>query len=234
MFITQELICVICGKTYNVPPYRVNTSKYCSKECWNKRSSIYKTCPTCGKSFKSYKSLNQTYCSRHCVPHAKGESSNAWKDGKSLERDRARESVKLTEWRNAVYSKDNYTCTQCGETHNLHAHHVLSWAEHETERFSVSNGITLCEVCHGKIHNKDFSNKPDRRCIECGKPRKRAHEGTRCQSCALKYWHKQKGHGNYNKICPICGTHFDNKHKEQIYCSVSCGLKSRKGEKRST
>lgn len=66
-------------------------------------------------------------------------------------RDRNSNDYKL--WRLAVYERDNYTCQECGERGGkLNAHHIKSWRKHPDLRFTVSNGITLCESCHKKKH----------------------------------------------------------------------------------
>ncbi len=66
-------------------------------------------------------------------------------------RDRNSNDYKL--WRLAVYERDNYTCQECGERGGkLNAHHKKSWRLHPDLRFTVSNGITLCERCHKKKH----------------------------------------------------------------------------------
>lgn len=68
-------------------------------------------------------------------------------------RDRSSNDYKL--WRLAVYERDNYTCQECGERGGkLNAHHIKSWRKHADLRFTISNGITLCEKCHKKKHKK--------------------------------------------------------------------------------
>ncbi|MBY0525587.1 MAG: HNH endonuclease [Gemmataceae bacterium] len=54
-------------------------------------------------------------------------------------------------WRLAVYRRDKFCCRQCGSKKKLQAHHIKRWADYPTLRFVVSNGITLCKACHGKI-----------------------------------------------------------------------------------
>mgnify|MGYP001202508258 CR=1 FL=1 len=62
-------------------------------------------------------------------------------------------------WRTGVYERDNFHCQKChkrGERRfgHLHAHHVESWNNHAELRYEVSNGITLCAVCHALFHKK--------------------------------------------------------------------------------
>lgn len=89
-----------------------------------------------------------------------GPKATRWIDGKSLERQRGRDSGALAKWRRAVYRRDNYTCRRCGATRTyLHAHHIKPYATHPELRFVVENGETLCRGCHGIEHGKDFTPK---------------------------------------------------------------------------
>lgn len=64
-------------------------------------------------------------------------------------------SWEYVEWRTAVFERDDFTCRDCGKRGGeLHAHHVLTWADHPAERYVVDNGVTLCEDCHRARHRK--------------------------------------------------------------------------------
>ena len=54
----------------------------------------------------------------------------------------------------AVYKKDNYGCVKCGSKIKLNAHHIKSWKSFPNLRYEISNGITLCEKCDIKHHQK--------------------------------------------------------------------------------
>lgn len=59
------------------------------------------------------------------------------------------------EWRKAVFSRDDYTCQDCGARGvKINAHHIRSYAYCIDLRYSISNGITLCVPCHKKRHRK--------------------------------------------------------------------------------
>lgn len=88
-----------------------------------------------------------------------GVKSPRWKDGKSLERNRARLSAQLKEWKKLVKARDNNTCQHCGSKKELHVHHIIEWAKDESKRFDVNNGITLCIDCHGLVHGRNFRLK---------------------------------------------------------------------------
>lgn len=58
------------------------------------------------------------------------------------------------QWSRDVKVRDNYICQQCGSTHNLQSHHILSRKEYPLFAFLISNGITLCQTCHKKTLKK--------------------------------------------------------------------------------
>lgn len=92
---------------------------------------------------------------------AKGERCHSYKDGKLAERMGQRYSSQYKRWRFDVYSRDKFTCQKCGDKKggNLNAHHIKPFADHPELRFDVDNGITLCEGCHKKEHQKPQKKK---------------------------------------------------------------------------
>lgn len=88
-----------------------------------------------------------------------GPMSNAWKNGSS----RNKHSIttpQYRQWRDAVFSRDKYTCTKCGLVGcYLEAHHIKPWREDELGRYNIDNGTTLCRNCHIKIdwHRAKFN-----------------------------------------------------------------------------
>ncbi|MHB8914941.1 MAG: HNH endonuclease [Thiobacillus sp.] len=83
-----------------------------------------------------------------------GSKSPAWKDGKSLDRERARYSGALAEWKHLVKERDEHKCVKCGDESNLHAHHIKSFSDFPDLASDVDNGITLCEFCHSVEHGR--------------------------------------------------------------------------------
>jgi 5-methylcytosine-specific restriction endonuclease McrA len=149
--------CTVCNKEYLIRADRAITSKFCSKECWGKRRKL-NDCEYCHKPITSYH--GKKYCSRKCSHQAMvGNKAPTWKDGKSLERDRARFGSELKEWRMQVFKRDKFTCQHCQNKKQLHAHHIIEWAKDESKRFDIKNGITLCEKCHSKVHGRNVGRK---------------------------------------------------------------------------
>ena len=57
-------------------------------------------------------------------------------------------------WREAVFSRDNWTCQTCGiRGVYLEVHHIKSWAKYPKFRFKLNNGVTLCLGCHKLTNN---------------------------------------------------------------------------------
>lgn len=85
----------------------------------------------------------------------KGEKSPQWKGGITKESEALRKGHQFRTWRDAVFTRDNWTCqkykTRGGK---LHPHHILNFSEHPELRFDVSNGITLSEKAHKEFHFK--------------------------------------------------------------------------------
>lgn len=57
-----------------------------------------------------------------------------------------------TEWRFAVYSRDNRKCQVCGKL-GKEAHHLESYNNNPDLRILLSNGVCLCENCHKNFHH---------------------------------------------------------------------------------
>jgi hypothetical protein len=59
-------------------------------------------------------------------------------------------------WRADVFSRDNFTCGNCGERGGrLEAHHVKPYKTYKHLRHEISNGLTLCYDCHKKAHRRN-------------------------------------------------------------------------------
>lgn len=154
----MDSVCLTCGKAFEAIPQSVG--KFCSRKCyWDSMvTSIEYQCEICGVSFRAFKSRkNVHYCSLRCMGKDRSmEKHHAWKGGFYPEEKRARLTTDYKEWRSAVFSRDDWTCQDCGVRGViLRAHHVFTFAEFPEHRLSVWNGITLCVDCHRKLHSKN-------------------------------------------------------------------------------
>lgn len=52
-------------------------------------------------------------------------------------------------WRKAVFERDEFRCKTCGVVGGkLEAHHIIPVRRNRKLLFEITNGITLCELCH--------------------------------------------------------------------------------------
>lgn len=70
-----------------------------------------------------------------------------------LPKSNSRNDKGYDKFRKSVLKRDNYICKICGAKENLEVHHKKSYAKHTRLRTTVSNGMTLCEKCHDKVHS---------------------------------------------------------------------------------
>lgn len=129
----------------------------------NSNQLLYYRCKCGNYNYKSVQTLlkvpNCVKCPEAILSHL-GENNPSWLGGISSERDKVKQSEEYKKWRKDVYERDNYTCQCCGDKsgHNLEAHHILNFSDHEELRYDINNGITLCKNCHnprvkGSFHN---------------------------------------------------------------------------------
>ena len=152
-----QCTCIICGATFKGDKY--NSNKYCSRECYLKDHMIKnkeRVCPKCGKIFIA-KASEDKYCSWECYNNDRhmpsGEDHWNWKGGVSKLNDK-KDSNEYKKWRQSVYQKDNFQCVKCGSKEKINAHHIYAWQFYPEKRYDIDNGMTLCEKCHIKIHQK--------------------------------------------------------------------------------
>lgn len=141
--------CMTCGKEFRLPRALAARSKYCSFECYIARAGK-KICPNCGTEHSSSRKTCSDKCSKAWAGLKQaGEKSHRWQGGKTSEAMRIRNSSEYAEWRNAVFSRDDYICQICYKRGDkLHADHIKPFAIHPELRFDVGNGRTLCAPCH--------------------------------------------------------------------------------------
>ena len=137
-FVLPKKLCAYCGV-----PVKRNSKKFCSHTCYA-RSRV--------GSIRPAHAVAKTRTANIAIwDGRRNESLRAW-------RKRVRMSSEWSEWRHAVFERDNYTCQKCGiRGGKLHPHHIRSFVEYPELAFDVSNGLTLCEPCHKQTDN--YSNK---------------------------------------------------------------------------
>lgn len=98
----------------------------------------------------------------------RGPNNYRWKGGDGNLNRLIRGTFRYKEWREAIFRKNNYTCTDCGKIGGpLHAHHMAPFRdlvemfEIKTveqailceELWDLDNGFTLCKSCHKQTHD---------------------------------------------------------------------------------
>lgn len=84
-----------------------------------------------------------------------GDKNPCWKGGITTEYHKIRTTIESRIWREAVLSRDNWTCQKYGtQEGKLHAHHIKSFSDYPELRFAIDNGITLSEKAHKEFHKK--------------------------------------------------------------------------------
>lgn len=131
--------------------------------------------PNCDKEVSGYNKL--------CPSHARrGDRGSNWRGGITSLVSLIRHLPESKQWRKSIFTRDNYTCQDCGKRGiEIHPHHkkqfaiILQEFLQQYSQFSpiedketlvrlaityepfwdINNGITLCKDCHKKIkHNK--------------------------------------------------------------------------------
>jgi len=91
-------------------------------------------------------------------PHTGGENHYLWNVDRTkvMEKHRVRGTIEWRDWREFIFTRDNFQCIDCGENGtNLEPHHIIPLASNMGGVFDKNNGITLCRPCHQKTIRKE-------------------------------------------------------------------------------
>lgn len=164
-------------------PSVISKTRYCKKcglpgirkgRSYHEECSPYKghsrqivKCRDCGKEREIKTSANRPLpkrCRRCDLKSRVGPGNSRWRGGVTPFNQKLRQSERYQKWRNAVFERDNYTCVWCGQHGgSLNADHILPFAKHPRLRFDVSNGRTLCILCHRQTNSYLSKGKKKRR-----------------------------------------------------------------------
>ena len=170
--LTKQIIksCLYCKKIFK--SYVCCNRKFCSNMCFRlyyksvkKQKSqtvkstikyITTSCKYCHKQFEDLISRHRKFCSRTCKNKWQSENFRN-KNNPNWKSDKIKVSFKGTvdwnEWRKKVFERDKYTCQYCGRVRcYLEPHHLKSKQCFPELVYEVLNGITLCKLCHRKLH----------------------------------------------------------------------------------
>lgn len=132
--------CKNCGRKFYCHPYEIKKRVYCSSKCRiDDFVSPWKGKP---KSRAWKKMISKKMSGKNC---------HFWKGGRTKRHKKIRHGWRHREWRLKVFRRDDFTCQECGKRGcELHPHHIKPFAKFPKLRFTVSNGLTLCDTCHRK------------------------------------------------------------------------------------
>lgn len=191
--------CIQCGKSFMVTPYKKDTAKFCSYECyWEYRKGkpkgewINKICPSCGKEFSTLKSKQKKYCSEKCN-HERNENYMIYSCdicGKEMR-------IKKSLYQELLDGKrKTITCSyECAGKVKLTGHNIN------------------CDNCGKEFYRRQYH-------ID-----RQEHQFC-CPECQMEYQHKEKFE---IRKCEICGKEFEcSKLSTQRFCSNKCNAEWQK------
>jgi len=102
------------------------------------------------------------YCSEGCKEECPIYNQVKWPKGFKPSTSREVQP----ELRQLVLERDDYKCIKCGNTKNLHCHHIDPVINNPVESADVDNCITLCKRCHIEIHKQQGCKNNELKCKE--------------------------------------------------------------------
>lgn len=155
-----QLTCKHCLQVFSVQPWAAKTGrkKFCSKPCayaGRELKGLFQPghkdlvpSEKRGHSEETKRKLAEIQRKNYIV----GERHWNWRGGQRTERKRAMSLYPYRDWRNAVFSRDNWTCQICKMRGGyLEADHIKPWCAFPELRYEVNNGRTVCKPCHLKL-----------------------------------------------------------------------------------
>jgi hypothetical protein len=149
--------CGSCNVDMYIEPNQFGRKKFCSKPCFYKGRTLKGLFQKGHPDLVPKESRGHTEETKRKISEVqrknplRGEKSPNWRGGKRSERKKAMGTFEYRDWRNSVFTKDNYTCVSCNVRGvYLEADHIKPWCAFPDLRFDTSNGRTLCRPCHMK------------------------------------------------------------------------------------
>lgn len=141
---------------------RINpTLKILDKTYKNNKAKINVECEVCGYKFQSnWSKLKIGRGCKQCAYKKRIGAGNPSYNPNLTDEERSMRRLYLRgesmiKFREGVFKRDNYTCQICKKRGNkLNAHHLNGYHWFLEGRYDVNNGVTLCENCHKKFHDK--------------------------------------------------------------------------------
>lgn len=240
--------CEVCSAQTSVRPARAKTYRFCSYRCrstWRKGSFTgannpnwkggygeTRICQECGDEYGPRPEqpkttfIKQKFCSKECADKGgfrfSGSDHPNYKEN-ARRRNRPHGHAK---WAQAVLSRDNATCQECGATGvEMHAHHIKPYAEYPELASDVSNGITLCFSCHWAVHSALDANGVNSGNILPGKAGDNP-EPSLSRKVLEGVTTRKRAYRRIEGPCEVCGT-FVSKRASNVkpWRAFTCGRK---------
>lgn len=144
--------CMNCKKEFTVAKSLLRL-KFCSMPCYQMASR--------GRHPWNYmkSGVQKGYWAGKKRPEISGSNNYQWKEDRTiqLEKHRLRSTLEWKSWRSSVFTRDNFTCIDCG-AHGVYVepHHIIPLKQSLSRAFDITNGITLCRPCHKKTMGKEL------------------------------------------------------------------------------
>lgn len=152
--------CLGCGKDFATIPAIIKRGegKYCSRACATKAVPRHQPLTIPSDLYSLY--VDQGWSARQIAKRYNTNHRTVlnWLIKLDIKRRSVvkttlsavgRSSSRYKKWRLAVLKRDNYTCTNCGDTDGLlHVDHIKQFAMFPELRLAMNNGRTLCVPCH--------------------------------------------------------------------------------------
>jgi hypothetical protein len=152
-----QLTCKHCQKVFEVQPWAAKTGrkKFCSKVCFFAGRELKGLFQPGHPDLVPPERRGHSEATRQKISVVQranlriGPDNPNWRGGLRSERKRAMAQFAYRDWRNAVFSRDNWTCQCCGARGvYLEADHIKPWCAFPDLRYEVNNGRTVCKTCH--------------------------------------------------------------------------------------
>lgn len=143
-----EKVCPGCHEKFTCSKYRETT--YCSKQCRTKYTNISQACAYCGEKFTYPRSWPRDFCSRKCYGRARTIWDHKRYYGPNWQVQRAFAIV-----------RDGGACVDCGQTKDLHVHHMKAlrlFHGNWEEANRLDNLVTVCPPCHLVRHDGRYGS----------------------------------------------------------------------------
>lgn len=167
---TEFVRCTNCEKSMLVFKCRLalGRGKFCSRPC----SSIFNKIVSAGWNKGITGKKSHSFGNKHSLGLKrsdeyrrkisniqKSKRNHLWVHGNGRTRTHYSD-VEYKIWRDAVFSRDDYTCQLCGQHGGyLEADHIKPWALYEELRYVVGNGRTLCRPCHVSLDTHGWGTR---------------------------------------------------------------------------